>query len=89
MKDEQIEQIARRISIDRAAINHGRILADAEAAIETAEPTDISQTCTVSWFRRRWFSGCCACRFLLDYLLCTTWTKLRSERTIQLPSTSI
>jgi len=34
MKPEEIEQLAEKIGIDRAAINHTRILADAEAALE-------------------------------------------------------
>ncbi len=34
MKQEEIEQLAEKISIDRASINHERILADAEVALE-------------------------------------------------------
>ena len=37
MKQEEIEQLAERISIDRDAIDHERILADAEAALEAHE----------------------------------------------------
>jgi len=37
MKQEKIEQLAEKISIDRAAIDHERILADAEAALEASE----------------------------------------------------
>ncbi|MHC4463532.1 MAG: hypothetical protein ACYTEK_20000 [Planctomycetota bacterium] len=69
MNDEEIEQLARRISIDRAAINHGRILADAEAAIETTEPTHISQICTLSWFRLpiiRWAGALVATVFVIS-----------------------
>lgn len=37
MKRKEIEQLAEKISIDRAAINHQRILSDAEAALESSK----------------------------------------------------
>jgi hypothetical protein len=37
MKQKEIEQLAKKISIDRSAINHERILGDAEAALETSK----------------------------------------------------
>jgi len=37
MKQEEIERLAEKIKIDRAAINHERILTDAEAAMEASK----------------------------------------------------
>ena len=37
MKRKEIEQLAEKISIDRAAIDHQRILSDAEAALESSK----------------------------------------------------
>ncbi|MGB2865564.1 MAG: hypothetical protein WBC05_19695 [Sedimentisphaerales bacterium] len=37
MKQEEIERLAEKISINRAAIDHERILTDAEAALETSK----------------------------------------------------
>jgi hypothetical protein len=42
MKQEKIEQLAEKISIDRAAIDHERILSDAEAALEASERSTVS-----------------------------------------------
>ena len=42
MKQEKIEQLAEKISIDRAAIDHERILADAEAALEASKRPETS-----------------------------------------------
>jgi len=42
MKRKEIEQLAEKISIDRAAINHERILGDAEAALEASKRPEMS-----------------------------------------------
>ncbi len=51
MKQKEIEQLAEKISIDRAAINHERILADAEAALETSRRPEITNIRALSWDR--------------------------------------
>ena len=43
MKQEEIERLAEKISINRAAIDHERILTDAEAALETSKRPEMSQ----------------------------------------------
>ena len=43
MKQQEIEQFAKNITIDRGAIDRERILSDAEAALEAAQRPDTSQ----------------------------------------------
>ncbi len=51
MKQEEIEQLAEKISIDRAAIDHARILSDAEAALEKSRRPEITKIRALSWDR--------------------------------------
>ncbi len=51
MKQEEIEQLAEKISIDRAAIDHARILTDAEAALEKSRRPEITKIRALSWDR--------------------------------------
>ncbi len=51
MKQEEIEQLAEKISIDRAAIDHARILEDAEAALEKSRRPEITKIRALSWDR--------------------------------------
>ena len=52
MKQEQIEQLAENIRIDRAAIDHARILSDAEAALDASSRPGTAKIRTHSWHRR-------------------------------------
>ena len=51
MKQEEIEQLAKKINIDRAAIDHARILTDAEAALEKSRRLEITKIRALSWDR--------------------------------------
>ncbi len=51
MNSEQIERSAKRIRIDRAAIDHARILADAEAALEKSREPGLAETQPPIWRR--------------------------------------
>ena len=51
MKQEEIEQLAKKINIDRAAIDHARILTDAEAALEKSRRPEITKIRALSWDR--------------------------------------
>jgi len=51
MKQEKIEQLAEKINIDRSAIDHTRILADAEAALEKSRRPEIAQIRALFWYR--------------------------------------
>ena len=53
MKQKKIEQLAKKISIDRAAIDHERILADAQAALENSEGPEMSKFRVLFWGRFR------------------------------------
>ena len=67
MKQEEIEQLAEKISIDRAAIDHARILTDAEAALEKSRRPEIAKISAVSWDRlpRLVWAGALAAAFLI------------------------
>ncbi|MBA7484483.1 hypothetical protein ES707_20010 [subsurface metagenome] len=67
MKQEEIEQLAEKISIDRAAIDHARILADAEAALEKSRRPEITKIRALSWDRlpRLVWAGGLAAAFLI------------------------
>ncbi len=51
MKQEEIERLAEKISIDRAVIDHARILTDAEAALEKSRRPEIAKIRALSWDR--------------------------------------
>ena len=51
MKQEEIERLAEKIKIDRAAINHERILTDAEAAMEASKRSATSHVRVQLWSR--------------------------------------
>ncbi len=51
MKQEEIERLAEKISIDRTAIDHARILTDAEAALEKSRRPEITKIRALSWDR--------------------------------------
>lgn len=87
MKPEEIEQLAEKISVDRAAINHARILADAEEAFEESRRPEMAKIGVHAWDRLPrlvWISGlaavilivisCLAC-----YVLSAKVTDLRHE----------
>jgi len=67
MKQEEIEQLAEKISIDRAAIDHARILTDAEAALEKSRRPEITKIRALSWDRlpRLVWAGGLAAAFLI------------------------
>ncbi len=67
MKQEEIERLAEKISIDRAAIDHARILADAEAALEKSRRPEITKIRALSWDRlpRLMWAGGLAAAFLI------------------------
>jgi len=67
MKQEEIEQLAEKINIDRAAIDHARILTDAEAALEKSRRPEIAKIRAVSWGRlpRLVWAGGLAAAFLI------------------------
>ena len=67
MKQEEIEQLAEKISIDRAAIDHARILTDAEAALEKSRRPEIAKIRALSWDRlpRLVWAGGLAAAFLI------------------------
>ena len=67
MKQKEIEQLAEKISIDRAAIDHERILADAEAAMEKSRRPEITKIRALSWDRlpRLVWAGGLAASFLI------------------------
>jgi hypothetical protein len=67
MKQEEIERLAEKISIDRAAIDHARILTDAEAALEKSRRPEITKTRALSWDRlpRLVWAGGLAAAFLI------------------------
>jgi hypothetical protein len=51
MKQKEIEQLAKKINIDRAAIDQERILTDAEAALENSQRPQMSQFRVLFWKR--------------------------------------
>ena len=67
MKSRQIKQLAKKIQIDRAAIDHARILTDAEAALEKSGRSQTAQIRTLSWYRlpRLVWAGGLAAAFLI------------------------
>ncbi len=67
MKQEEIEQLAKKINIDRAAIDHARILTDAEAALEKSRRPEITKIRALSWDRlpRLVWAGGLAAAFLI------------------------
>ncbi len=67
MKQEEIEQLAEKISINRAAIDHARILTDAEAALEKSTRPEITKIRALSWDRlpRLMWAGGLAAAFLI------------------------
>ena len=67
MKQEEIERLAEKISIDRAAIDHARILTDAEAALEKSRRPEITKIRALSWYRlpRLVWAGGLAAAFLI------------------------
>lgn len=87
MKPEEIEQLAEKISVDRAAINHVRILTDAEAALEKSRRPEIAKIRIHSWDRLPrlvWASGLAAAILIVVsclacYVLSGKVTDLRHE----------
>ena len=71
MKQEKIEQLAERISIDRAAIDHVRILADAEAALEASKRPETPQFRVPLWGRFRLLV--CAGGLAAALLIISSW----------------
>jgi hypothetical protein len=51
MKQEEIEKLAKKISIDRAAINQERILSDAETALENSQMPKLPRLRMLFWDR--------------------------------------
>ena len=51
MKQKEIEQLAEKISINRVAIDHERILTDAQAALENSQRPKMSQFRVLFWKR--------------------------------------
>jgi len=51
MKQKEIEQLAEKISFDRTAIDHERILGDAEAALEKSREPETTKIRALSWYR--------------------------------------
>ena len=67
MKQKEIEQLAEKISIDRAAIDHERILSDAEEALESSRRPDITRVHILSLHRHQQlvWAGVVAAAFLI------------------------
>ena len=51
MKQKEIERLAEKISINRTAIDHERILADAQAALENSQRPKVSRVRVLFWNR--------------------------------------
>ena len=87
MKQEEIEQLAEKISIDRAAIDHARILTDAEAALEKSRRPEITKIRALSWDRLPrlvWAGGLAAALLIIVsslacFVLSRKVTDLRDE----------
>jgi len=67
MKQEKIERLAEKISINRAAIDHERILTDAEAALEASKRPEMSHVpvLLMSRFKLLVCAGSLAAAFLI------------------------
>ena len=67
MKQQKIEQLAKRISIDRAAIDHERILSDAEAALQASKRLETIHVHVPLWgkFPLLVYAGSLAAAFLI------------------------
>ena len=72
MKQKDIEQIAKKISIDRTAIDHERILTDAQAALENYQRPKMSQFRVLFWNRLPlvvWAGGLAAALLIISSLV--------------------
>jgi len=72
MNQKKIEQLAKKISIDRAAIDHDRILADAEAALKNSQRPKMSQFRVLFWKRLPfvvWAGGLAAALLIVSSLI--------------------
>jgi len=72
MKQEEIVQLAKKISIDRAAIDHERILTDAQAALKNSQRPKVSQFRMLFWNRLHlvvWAGGLAAALLIISSLI--------------------
>jgi len=67
MNSREIKRLAKELRIDRAAIDHARILTDAEAALEKSRTSETAQIPGLSWnrFRRLAWTGGLAAALLI------------------------
>jgi hypothetical protein len=72
MNQKKIEQVAKKISIDRAAIDQERILKDAEAALKNSQRPKMSQFRVLFWKRLPfvvWAGGLAAALLIISSLV--------------------